>query len=397
MAEPNWHRIDKAPKGIGPLLLRAGSGPSDPAYVGHQDPTTADGSPPKRRSSPDALLRDSVIRRGARRHHDPPPDPAVSELQAPGGALHPRWPVAGRNRPQIRSCDLCGVCAAWLDRLGLCAGTSASPALPDSERRTSYSITARASAHARKFPDLWRRERFSELGRGLTSTASRSTSMIRFGWTITSPTGPLGNIAAPDHECGSDVHHSADRRRADRRRPPSPPGLAVQRKSGRLGPQSQSGRLTDIIAQNREIWDKTNDVTGRGLFFPPGFTSGPLPPPSDCANSFLTFGSSGSYPICVSTSGGILPSGNIQTVGSEVVLAARATTSFPNGVWRLDFSAGLGAPPLFYVPSVGACSLNAGAGDGGSQVPSSNGKCWLAKFGPEADIRQWGARPNRHC
>jgi hypothetical protein len=32
----NWHSIEKAPKGIGPLLLRAGSGPSDPSYVGYQ-------------------------------------------------------------------------------------------------------------------------------------------------------------------------------------------------------------------------------------------------------------------------------------------------------------------------------------------------------------------------
>jgi hypothetical protein len=38
VAEQNWHRIDKAQKGVGPLLLRAGSGPSDPAYVGFQDP-----------------------------------------------------------------------------------------------------------------------------------------------------------------------------------------------------------------------------------------------------------------------------------------------------------------------------------------------------------------------
>jgi hypothetical protein len=32
----NWHRIDQAPKGIGPLRLRAGSGPLDPAYVGYE-------------------------------------------------------------------------------------------------------------------------------------------------------------------------------------------------------------------------------------------------------------------------------------------------------------------------------------------------------------------------
>jgi hypothetical protein len=32
----NWRKISEAPKGIGPLLLRAGSGSLDPAYVGFQ-------------------------------------------------------------------------------------------------------------------------------------------------------------------------------------------------------------------------------------------------------------------------------------------------------------------------------------------------------------------------
>jgi hypothetical protein len=32
----NWQRIEKAPRGIGPLLLRAGPGPFDPAFVGYQ-------------------------------------------------------------------------------------------------------------------------------------------------------------------------------------------------------------------------------------------------------------------------------------------------------------------------------------------------------------------------
>jgi hypothetical protein len=38
VAEQSWHRIDKAPKGIGDVLLRSGSGPLDPNFVGHQDP-----------------------------------------------------------------------------------------------------------------------------------------------------------------------------------------------------------------------------------------------------------------------------------------------------------------------------------------------------------------------
>jgi hypothetical protein len=32
----NWHSIEKAPKGTGPLLLRTGAGSLDPVFVGYQ-------------------------------------------------------------------------------------------------------------------------------------------------------------------------------------------------------------------------------------------------------------------------------------------------------------------------------------------------------------------------
>jgi hypothetical protein len=36
MAGPNWRPIKEAERGIGPLLLRAGSGNLDPVFVGYQ-------------------------------------------------------------------------------------------------------------------------------------------------------------------------------------------------------------------------------------------------------------------------------------------------------------------------------------------------------------------------
>jgi hypothetical protein len=55
-------------------------------------------------------------------------------------------------------------------------------------------------------------------------------------------------------------------------------------------------------------------------------------------------------------------------------------------------SAGDSASTL-YTASSAPCSLNSGAGDGGSQVASSDGKCWIAAFGPQGpDVRQFGAR-----
>jgi hypothetical protein len=36
VTERSWKPIKAAPKGIGPLLLRVGGGPLDPAFVGYQ-------------------------------------------------------------------------------------------------------------------------------------------------------------------------------------------------------------------------------------------------------------------------------------------------------------------------------------------------------------------------
>jgi len=49
----------------------------------------------------------------------------------------------------------------------------------------------------------------------------------------------------------------------------------------------------------------------------------------------------------------------------------------------------------FYLTSLSTCSLNAGAGDGGSQIaPTTGGGCFLAQFPPDgADIRAWGCQP----
>ena len=81
-------------------------------------------------------------------------------------------------------------------------------------------------------------------------------------------------------------------------------------------------------------------------------------------------------------------SGRVATLS---VLQSSSTTQFPNGVWRDDYSAGLGAPPLLYQPLGVACSVNSGAGDGGSQVASADGKCWVARPTGGWDWREFGA------
>jgi hypothetical protein len=88
---------------------------------------------------------------------------------------------------------------------------------------------------------------------------------------------------------------------------------------------------------------------------------------------------------CVSITGGITAASNsvLETIPST------ATTS----VVRLGFTTAGDAPPLQFISSNSACSLNSGAGDGGSQVPSADGKCWLAQFSATgADWREWGVK-----
>src|SRR6185312_121359 len=74
-------------------------------------------------------------------------------------------------------------------------------------------------------------------------------------------------------------------------------------------------------------------------------------------------------------------------VPTNAALAAAATTTYPSGVWRDDYAAGLGATPIFYLPSGSTCATP----DNGAQVASANGGCWLAQFPASgADIREWG-------
>ncbi len=81
-------------------------------------------------------------------------------------------------------------------------------------------------------------------------------------------------------------------------------------------------------------------------------------------------------------------------VPDSATLMARSTVDYAQGIWRDDYAAGFGAPPVFYLPSDKACSLNGGNGDNGSQVKSSNGSCWVARLeSAPHDVRIWGASP----
>lgn len=86
------------------------------------------------------------------------------------------------------------------------------------------------------------------------------------------------------------------------------------------------------------------------------------------------------------------------------VVAERATTTSLQAmtiagmvagdrVLKTGYYAAGDMPAAVYTLSTSACPLNAGAGDGGSQIPSNTaGNCWVLASGTTADVRIWGAK-----
>jgi hypothetical protein len=84
--------------------------------------------------------------------------------------------------------------------------------------------------------------------------------------------------------------------------------------------------------------------------------------------------------------------GAVLPVNSNTELTSASTANLPAGysISRLGFARAGDSPATTYLPSTSACSLNAGAGDGGSQVRSADNKCWIASFPSEVDARVFG-------
>ncbi|WP_456735189.1 MULTISPECIES: hypothetical protein [unclassified Bradyrhizobium] len=84
--------------------------------------------------------------------------------------------------------------------------------------------------------------------------------------------------------------------------------------------------LTDIVAQNRETWDKLNDVTGRAVLAPPGETLAVLASAASRKNLGACFDNSGNLVSCVS-----IPSSTL-TAGNGITLTGTNPTTITNNI-----------------------------------------------------------------
>jgi hypothetical protein len=175
------------------------------------------------------------------------------------------------------------------------------PALPDTERRTTYTISGSSCACAVGFQLYGDGTDYQNWLEVYLNGARVNFDDPTFGWTITSSSGQLGRLPLPitDAAIAFNNPQTGTVQIVGARRP-----RRVSQFSEGAGVTARdlNVALTDLVAQSRETWDRTNDVTGRALMSPPGNTLGLLPPPSLCQGAFLVFDVTGKNPQC--TAGG---------------------------------------------------------------------------------------------
>ena len=189
------------------------------------------------------------------------------------------------------------------------------PALPDTERRTSYSISGTncsCSVNFALYGDSTDYQNWVEVFLNGTRVNYNDATL---GWTITSPSNSdLSKIARPitDAILTFNNAQTGTVQIVGARRP----RRVSQFQEGRgVAARDLNQVLTDMIAQNRETWDKTNDVTGRAILAAPGETLALLPALANRQNMGACFNNGGNLVGCVS-----VPSTTI-TAGTGITIS----------------------------------------------------------------------------
>jgi hypothetical protein len=233
------------------------------------------------------------------------------------------------------------------------------PALPDTERRTAYSITASTCACALNMAIYADAGDFQNWIEVFLNGVLVNFNDATFGWTISSPSGPLINLPRPitDGILTFSTAQTGTVQIVGARRP----RRAAQFNENQGVPaRALNQTLTDIIAQNRETWDKINDVTGRVPLARPGETLALLPVLASRQNMGACFDSGGNLTSCVS-----VPSGTF-SAGNGITFTGTNPTTIANNI-----SAGLGIAITGTNPLV--ISLQAGSSTQAASYTVLNG------------------------
>ncbi|WP_213775431.1 hypothetical protein [Bradyrhizobium sp. dw_78] len=183
------------------------------------------------------------------------------------------------------------------------------PALPDTERRTSYSITASNCACAVNFAIYGDSTDYQDWVEVWLNGVNVAFNDPTFGWTITSPSGPLANLPRPITNAVltfTNVQTGTVQIVGARR----PRRVSQFNENTGVPARNLNQVLTDIVAMLREVWDKINDVTGRVIRAPAGETLATLPPAANRANMGACFDSSANLTPCIGAPSGSFAAGD---------------------------------------------------------------------------------------
>lgn len=183
------------------------------------------------------------------------------------------------------------------------------PALPDTERRTSYTISSSTCACAVGFQLYGDSTDFANW----VQVWVNGVQMPQSGnWTITSPTGPLATIPRPitDAVLTFTTAQTGTIQIVGARRPRRLSQFAENRG---VAARDLNQTVTDLVAENREQWD----ALIRTMTAPPGDTQTPLVLPSATtrASKILGFDANGGLAIYSQVGGG---TGNVTGPVSSV-------------------------------------------------------------------------------
>jgi hypothetical protein len=210
------------------------------------------------------------------------------------------------------------------------------PALPDTTRVTSYNISGTKCTCAVNFAiygdgtdvDAWIQVTIN--GAPVLSTDPT------FGWALSSPTGPLGSIARPITDAVLTFNHNQTGTIAiiGARRPRR---LSQFNENAGVTARDLNVVLTDIVAQNRENWDRVRGTTP--ILTTPVACLGDI---TAAVNAALTVGANVSIgPGSCTVSGSITFKNNNQSVTGAPGPATVITTT--GGTYDTFVSSGLSA------------------------------------------------------
>ena len=188
------------------------------------------------------------------------------------------------------------------------------PALPDAERRTSAVLSGSVGPVNVGFAVYGDG---TDYGNWLEVLCNNVIMTPVTQWTLTSPSGTLSNLARPitDAQITFVTPQTCTVQIVGARRPRRTSQFAENRG---VAARDLNQVLTDMIAQNRETWDKINDFTGRTLVGKPGETISPMPAASARANLVLGFDPTGLIPTMFAPGGG--GSSGPVTIGTTTVI-----------------------------------------------------------------------------